>query len=254
MMPEWLLLQLPSLSAFAVLATATFVGSAMRAFSGFGSGLLMAPVFSLLMTPTDVVVVVMGINLLTTLQMLPEALRNVDWRLVLRLFIPSLLGIPIGLAMLHMVDPALMRKMVSATVVLVALLMLAGWHYRGRRGRVQDTSAGVLSGFMTAIGGIGGPPIILYMLSDRSLPIAVMRSVCLVYFSFGQLATLLPLAVGGSLTVQQGVYILVLLPIAVMAALIGVALLRWSMGKRQEQVRRISVLILLAIGIVAFFV
>lgn len=254
MVPEWILLQLPSLPVFAVLAGATFVGSAMRGFAGFGAGLLMAPVFSLLMSPTDVVVLVLGINVLTTFQMLPDALRSVDWRLVLRLFIPSLLGLPIGLAMLHMVDPAIMRKTVSSIVIVVALLMLAGWHYRGRRGLVQDASAGALSGFMTAIAGIGGPPVILYMLSDRSLPIAVMRAVSIVYFSLGQLATLVPLAAGGSLTVQQGVYTLALLPIAVIASLIGATLHRWSMGKHQERVRRISLFMLLAIGITAFLV
>ncbi|AEC21587.1 transmembrane protein [Pusillimonas sp. T7-7] len=251
MIPDWVLQQLPSLPIFAVLAGATFVGSVMRGFSGFGAGLLMAPVFSLLMSPTDVVVLVLGINLLTTFQMLPDALRNVNWRLVLRLFIPSLIGLPIGLAMLHMVDAAIMRKTVAFIVILVALLMLAGWHYRGRRGPAQDSMAGTLSGFMTAIAGIGGPPVILYMLSDRALPLAVMRAVSLVYFSMAQVATLAPLALSGSLTAQQGIYTLLLLPVAILASLLGAQLHRWSMGQHQERVRRISLFMLLAIGITA---
>ncbi|MBF6616964.1 sulfite exporter TauE/SafE family protein [Pollutimonas thiosulfatoxidans] len=254
MIPDWALQHLPSLPIFAVLAGATFVGSAMRGFSGFGAGLLMAPVFSLLMSPTDVVVLVLSLNLLTTFQMLPDALRNVDWRLVARLFVPSLLGLPIGLAMLHMVDPAVMRKTIAVIVILVALLMLAGWHYRGRRGLVQDTAAGALSGVMTAIAGIGGPPVILYMLSDRSLPMAVLRAVSLVYFSMAQVATLVPLAVGGLLTAQQGVYILLLLPAAVLASLLGALLHRWSMGQHQERVRRVSLFMLLAIGLTALVV
>ncbi len=241
----------PSLSIYAALAGTTFMGSVMRGYSGFGAGLLMAPVFSLLMPPTDVVVLVLGLNLLTTFQMLPEALRHVDWRLVLRLFIPSLLGLPIGLAMLHMVNAVVLRKTVAVIVILVALLMLAGWHYRGRRGPIQDALAGALSGFMTAIGGIGGPPVILYMLSDRSLPLAVMRAVSLVYFSLAQVATLGPLALSGSLTAQQGVYILILLPAAVLASLLGAQLHRWSMGKHQEQIRTVSLYMLLAIGVTA---
>ncbi len=253
-MPDGVLEQLPSLSVFAILAGATFVGSAMRGFSGFGAGLLMAPVFSLVMPPTDVVVLVLGINLLTTFQMLPEALRNVDWRLVLRLFIPSLLGLPIGLATLSSIDPIVMRKVVSLIVILVALLMLAGWHYRGRRGLIQDSSAGALSGFMTAIAGIGGPPVILYMMSDRSLPLVVMRAVSLVYFSLGQVATIVPLGLSNSLTGQQGIYALVLLPVAVIASFLGVYLHRWSMGQHQERVRRFSLFLLLAIGITALVV
>ncbi|RTZ43286.1 sulfite exporter TauE/SafE family protein [Candidimonas sp. SYP-B2681] len=251
MIPDWALEQLPSLSIFAELASATFVGSLMRGYSGFGAGLLMAPVFSLLMSPTDVVVLVLGINLLTTFQLLPGALRTVNWRLVWRLFIPSLLGLPIGLGMLHMVDAAVMRKLIAFIVILVSLLMLIGWHYKGRRGLIQDSLAGALSGFMTAIGGIGGPPVILYMLSDRSLPLAVIRAVSLVYFSLAQVVTLAPLAVGGSLTLRQGVYIVVLLPAAVVASLLGAQLHRWSMGKHQERVRFISLFMLLAIGVTA---
>src|SRR5690554_5366667 len=101
----WLIDSLPPLSVVAILASATLIGCLMRGFSGFGAGLLMAPVFSLVMPPADVVVIILMVNLLTTFQMLPGALRRVDWSLVLRLFIPSLLGMPVGLAMLHLVDP-----------------------------------------------------------------------------------------------------------------------------------------------------
>src|SRR3546814_19351336 len=106
-------------------------------------------------------------------------------------------------------------------VVILVFLMLAGWHYRGHRGLAQDALAGGLSGLMTAIAGIGGPPVVLYMLSDRKLAHVTMRAVCIIYFSLGTLATLAPLAIGGSLTVQQGVWTLILLPVAMGASLLG---------------------------------
>lgn len=253
-MPDWILQLLPPLAVFAALAGATAVGSAMRAFSGFGAGLLMAPIFSLLMPPADVVVLVLSLNLLATFQLLPEALRHVDWRLVLRLFIPSLLGLPIGLAMLHLVDATIMRKTVALIVILVASLMLAGWYYQGRRGVIQDSLAGAISGVMTAIAGIGGPPVILYMLSDRSLPLTVMRAVCIVYFSLAQIATLTPLAFGGFVTAQHGVYILSLLPAVILGNLLGVYLHHYSIGKHQALLRKISLLLLLLIGVTSLLV
>ena len=254
MIPDWIIQLLPSVSVFAILGSAASVGSAMRAFSGFGAGLLMAPIFSLLMPPTDVVVLVLSLNLLATFQLLPEALRHVDWRLVLRLFIPSLMGLPIGLAMLHMIDATMLRKTVALIVMVVVFLMLAGWHYRGRRGLIQDSSAGAVSGVMTAIAGIGGPPVILYMLSDRSSPLVVIRAVLIVYFSLAQVATLTPLAFMGVVTVQQGVYIMTLLPAVILGNVLGVYLHHYSIGKHQELLRRISLLLLLAIGATALFV
>lgn len=253
MLPAWLLEGIPSVSVFAVLGSATFVGCLMRGFAGFGAGLLMAPVFSLLMSPTDVVVIVLLVNLLTTFQMLPGALRSVDWTLVLRLFIPSLLGLPIGLAMLHYVDPSIMRKLVAVVVTIVALLMLAGWYYRGRRGRLQDVLTGTLSGFMTAIGGIGGPPIILYLLSIPNLSPTVLRAVSLIFFSLAQIVTLIPLAMTSAVTGQQLIYVFTLLPLAIIASAAGGILHVWSMGKHQNRVRQASLLILLGTGLVAFF-
>lgn len=253
MIPDWAMQALPTLPVFAVLAGATFVGGLMRGFTGFGAGLLMAPVFSLLMPPTHVLVVILLLNLLTTIQMLPDALRIVDWKLVMRLFLPSLLGLPVGLAMLHMVDPVIMRKTVGVVVTLVAVLMLAGWYYKGRRGMLQDTLTGAVSGFMTAIAGIGGPPIILYLLSIPGMSSSVLRSVSLVYFSFAQVATLTPLAIGGSLRVEHAVYLAVLMPVSIIASMLGTWLHRWSVGRQQNYVRVASLYLLLFTGLAAFF-
>ncbi|MER1967658.1 sulfite exporter TauE/SafE family protein [Castellaniella sp. GW247-6E4] len=253
MIPDWLITQFPAWPVFLALAAASFAGCMLLGFSGFGAGLLMAPIFSLLMPPTDVLVLVLAISLIVYFPILPDAMRQVDWRLVLRLLIPSLFGMPVGLAMLHWVDPATMRKTVSLMVVILALLMLVGWHYRGRRGPLQDILAGLLSGTMTAIAGIGGPPVVLYMLSDRGLAHAAMRAANIVFFVLGQSAALVLLGFGGGLTLQQGVWTLMLLPFAIAATLLG-ALLNRKAGKRQAFLRRVSLFALLGIGVLAFLV
>src|SRR3546814_10024610 len=121
MFPDWFLQAFPSVPVFAWLGGATFAGCLMRGFTGFGAGLLMAPIFSLLMPATTVLVVILLLTLLTTIQMLPDALRIVDWKMVLRLFLPSLLGLPVGLATLHILDPVVMRKTVAVVVTVVAV-------------------------------------------------------------------------------------------------------------------------------------
>lgn len=253
-MPEWFLQGLPSASAFAVLASITFLGGVMRGFSGFGAGLLMAPVFSLIMAPADMLVVMLMLNLLTVFQLLPGALRVVQWGLVMRIFLPALLGIPLGLTLVHGVDANLMRKTVAVVVVAVSLLMLRGWYYDGRRGKLQDGIAAFISGTMTSIAAIGGPPLILYLLSDRSITPAVFRAVMIVYFFLTQIVTLLPLGVSGAFTVEQGVHILVLLPVYVAANMLGTLLHNWLQTSYQAQARRVCLILLLLIGVMAFVV
>src|SRR3546814_20391190 len=75
----------------------------------------------LLMPATTVLVVILLLTLLTTIQMLPDALRIVDWKMVLRLFLPSLLGLPVGLATLHILDTVVLRTTVAVVVTVVAV-------------------------------------------------------------------------------------------------------------------------------------
>ncbi|WP_298012144.1 sulfite exporter TauE/SafE family protein [uncultured Castellaniella sp.] len=244
----------PSLHVYLALASITLLGGVMRGFSGYGSGLLMAPVFSLLLAPADVVVIILLLNLLTSLQLMPVFLRRVDWRLTFRLFVPSLAGLPVGLYFLHGVDAMILRRIVAFLVILVAVLMLSGWHYRGRRGVFQDGVVGVSSGFMTAVGGIGGPPVILYLLSDHTLSASVFRAVCLTYFSLGQVATLIPMSAGGIVTGHQLINVVLLLPVAMLANFLGAFLHRWAEGRNQALFRRVSLLFLLATGVFTFLV
>lgn len=253
-MPDWFLAGLPSAPDFTILATITFVAGVMRGFSGFGSGLLMAPVYSLVLPPADMLAVILLLNLLTVFQILPGALRAVNWKLVMRLFIPSLLGVPLGVAMVHSVDPAIMRKTVAFIVIAVALIMLRGWYYDGRRGVIQDTAAGALGGFMTSIAGIGGPPLILYLLSDRSVTPTVFRAVMIVFLFFGQVATLVPLSISGSFNLHQIAFVAVLLPVFVISTLLGTVLHRRTASKHQARARRICLVFLLVTGVLAFLV
>ena len=211
-MDSWTAGAATSIWIYAALCMITCLAGTMRGFSGFGSGLLMAPVFSLVMPPADVVVLILALNLATTFQLMREALKLVQWSLVLRLFIPSLAGIPIGLSLIHFLDPPLIRKMIAVLVALISIALLSGWYYDARRGRVPDAATGLLSGALTSLAGIGGPPVILYLLSDRQQSPRVARATCLVFFFLAQVAIMVPLAIGGSVGIRQGSTMVALLP------------------------------------------
>ncbi|MCX5565679.1 sulfite exporter TauE/SafE family protein [Alcaligenes phenolicus] len=226
----------------------------MRGFSGFGGGLLIAPVYSLFISPTDVVVLVMLLNLLTTVQLLPQVLRNVHWPTVFSLVITAaLLGVPIGVAVLHRVDPVLMRKAIAGIVCFTSVLLLWGWNYKGRRGRIQDGIVGFFCGLLTSIGGVGGPPIIIYLLSDTRLSQHAFRAIVIMLFLLLQVWTLAQFGMTGALTAEQGIYTLMLLPVYALAHWIGEkAFLRY--GHQQAEFRRIALWCLMGVGLIAFVI
>ncbi|AWB34597.1 sulfite exporter TauE/SafE family protein [Orrella marina] len=244
----------PTFSMFLVMLLATIAAATMRAFSGFGAGLLLAPVLSLYLQPVDVVAVVVMLNFVSTFQMLPSMWKDIDWPLVWRMVPPALIGIPVGGVLLAGLDADLLRRIVAGVVVVLSLILLAGWHYKGARGRLQDTIAGVASGILTSIGGIGGPPFVLYMMSAKGFSPVAFRIFFTVFFAVTQIATLLMLLLKGSLRPTQFAYTGAFLPIYVLATAFGSYLFVRALATRADQIKRISLWFLLIVGVVTFII
>jgi uncharacterized membrane protein YfcA len=240
----------PSMTMLAVMLVATALGATMRAFSGFGSGLLLAPVLSLYLSPQDMLAVVVLINLIGTLQMLPGVWKEIDWPLIRRMVPAALFGVPLGWMVLTGLDPAAVRRLVAGIVVVLSLVLLSGWVYAGARGRLQDMIAGVSSGTLTGIAGIGGPPFILYMMSAPGYSPAAFRTFFTVYFAFTQAMVLIVLLFTGGLGVRQLVYTGTLLPLYMLATALGTYLFTLALQHKAHVIKRISLLLLLAVGVI----
>jgi len=252
-MPEYWNALFPSTSMLVVMLLATATAATMRAFSGFGNGLLLAPVFSLYLAPQDMVAVITIINLLGTLQMLPGVWRHIDWPFIWRMVPAALAGVPIGWLLLNAMDPAVVRRVVAVIVIVLSLVLLAGWTYRGTRGRWQELGAGVCSGVLTAIAGMGGPPFILYMLSAPNYSAVAFRTFLTVFFVFSQVLVLCVIVFTGVFSVNQLVYVGTLLPVHILATVLGSFLFVRALRGKAHRIKRICLLILLLVGLLVLF-
>ncbi|ALG74349.1 hypothetical protein VY88_20235 [Azospirillum thiophilum] len=241
----------PSPAILAALSAATFAGGALRGMSGFGAALMLAPVFTLFMTPAESLMVILLLNIATTTQILREAMRLVEWRTVWALFLPALVGIPAGFALLHVIDPTVMRRMVAGVVTALALVLLSGWRYSGPRGALPMALVGVVSGVLTGSAGIGGPPVILYLLSG-GMPLAVARAVLIIFFALSNIAGFVPFLVEGSVSSGDLVRAGALLPIYILATWAGSVAFRMGMRAHEDGVRRFCLLLLFAVGAMSF--
>jgi len=235
-----------------VVLVTTFAAATMRAFAGFGGGLLMAPVLALYLPPQDVVVIVILLNFGTTLQLLPGMWKDIDWPLIWRMIPPAFAGIPLGAFVLDWLDPTILRRVVALIVTLLAIIMLTGWYYKGPRGRLQDWIAGVASGMLTSIAGIGGPPFVLYMLSAQSFSPVAFRVFFTVFFAFTQAIALAVLFMRGGMAPMQLAYVGTLMPLYLLATALGSYLFVKALNTRAHQIKRISLWLLLAVGVITF--
>ncbi len=240
----------PSVPVFALLCLAVLLAGTIRSFTGFGGGLVLAPLFSLFMAPADMVVVVLLLNLVTSVQSLPGVWKTTDWRLVVSLSIPALFGIPFGVMVIEWLDPNLIRRLLGLIVASLAAIMLVGWTYQGPRGRFQNIVVGVCSGVLTAIAGVGGPPLVLYLLSDKSISPIVLRSFFMMYFAVAQVTTLGFFLYKGAINTQQMVYTASFVPVYLVSTVLGTWLFVRALRGSADLIKRLSLWFLLAVGMV----
>lgn len=202
-----------------VAAIAGFV----RGFSGFGAALILAPGFTLVMPAQDAVVMTVLLNFSTLSQLLVPALKRVQWREMGPMGVAGMVGVPLGSIVLLVVDDHVLRRAIGAVVLSFSVAMLAGWRYRGGQSLGKTAVVGLLGGMLTGSAGVGGPPVILYILSgDR--PIADARAVFIVYFAILQLVAVPLFVATGLVTWSLVGRTLLLVPLYLLATQAGAML------------------------------
>src|SRR3979490_750468 len=136
----------------------TLIAGLMRGFAGFGSAMLMAPIFAILFGSADMVVTVGAIEMVVSVHLFPQVRRNADWRTLAPMSIAACAAMPLGVWLLASVDKGTIVTAVSAVIVAFVVLMWTGWKYTGRRSTTATVVVGAVSGAMMATTRGGGPP------------------------------------------------------------------------------------------------
>jgi uncharacterized membrane protein YfcA len=228
----------------------TFVAGLMRGFAGFGSAMLMAPIFAILFGGAEMVVTVTAIELVVSLQLFPQVRRDADWKTLMPMSIAACLAMPIGVWLLANVDKNTIVTAVSAIIVAFVLVLWSGWKYRGPRSSLVSAGVGTISGGMMATTGVGGPPVLLYLLSLNDPPNVNRANIVTYYFLTGFLLIAIVLAAGvaGWQAMARAV---VLFPAMVLGAWIGGRMFA-NFGSERVY-RNVALAILFATGMFGLF-
>src|SRR6185369_5975969 len=95
----------------------TLVAGLMRGFAGFGSAMLMAPIFAILFGSADMILTVVAIETIVSLQLFPQVRRHADWKTLMPMSIAACLAMPFGVWALARVDKGTIFTAVSAIIV-----------------------------------------------------------------------------------------------------------------------------------------
>ena len=138
----------------------------VRGFTGgAGANFFSAPVLAALIGPREAVPIILLLNGITNAQLLPGTLPHVRWREALPIGIASAVTLPLGAWALFAIDEDIMRRAVAGVAAVFALVLIAGWRYRGRCGLGVSIAAGGAAGVLAGSVSLGGPPVFLYLMS-----------------------------------------------------------------------------------------
>jgi uncharacterized protein len=149
------------------IGTAVFAAYVIRGMSGFGAGLVSAPLLALVL-PVHVVVPMSGLLVFVLFVFLTiRDRRNVIWRELRLLAPPTLAGVVAGLILFRSLDNRWMLLLLGSFLIVYATYMLAVHTFGLPQFRCSERWALPLgfagSFFDTLFGGGGGTLVVIYM-------------------------------------------------------------------------------------------
>lgn len=144
-----------------------FSGAVLQGITGFGSGLFAVPLLTLVLPLTLITPLLSVVNLVMAIHLcwlLKSYLRIRPW-LPLALF--GIIGSLIGNAMLLHFNVSWLQIGMALFVLVVALLFWFGVQLRTRATAPQQAFTGLLAGISNGALTLGGPPVVLFLTSQR---------------------------------------------------------------------------------------
>ena len=229
---------------YAVLIPTAAVAGFIRGFAGFGGPLVMLPVLTLFLPPAASVPAMMWIDLLVNVGLLRGGLRNAQTSVVVPLTLGTLIAMPLGVLALIAADPMLMKRGISAAILVAAIVLLTGWRYRGAITAPGWTGVGALAGLV--MGATSLAVTAALFLNAGTQTAAQSRANFIVWVFIASLALLAMLAVGTGFDGGLLRPIAILAPPYLAGSLVGS---RLNLSAPEALVRRAVLLLVVAVAL-----
>ncbi|WP_086930184.1 sulfite exporter TauE/SafE family protein [Agarilytica rhodophyticola] len=168
--------------ASVLLYTVVFACAVLRGITGFGFAIAAVPVISLFLPPEISVAYITLLQALIGLYDVPTCRKEAHWSSVSWFSISSLVGIPLGVYLLTMLDGNIVRIVIAGVVIFAVIGLISK---RGLPIKANIRSAipcGVFGGLFAGLASMPGPPAILYFLGSGIAPVQARASMIIFFF------------------------------------------------------------------------
>ncbi len=228
----------------ALAMTIAAAGGVVSGLAGFGFGLTVVPLLLMIYPPATVTAVVASLSLSTGWIVLLSTWRTAQMRTLGALIPGATIGVVLGIVLIRVLDPSMLKLVAGIVVLLFAISVLRGWRIDAAHHPLAAPVAGVASGTLGSSTGMSGPPVVL-LFTTRAYDMQSFRGTITMYFYYVNALTMSLLVLGGIVGREQAGVVAQLLPTAIVGGFIGRWLLRYV---SQAQFRAITLVMLLITG------
>lgn len=211
-------------SILALFLISTFFGGLTTGLAGFAAGLVVSGVWLHILTPTQTAVLIASYGIVNQSYTVWKLRHAFSWRRVLPFVAGGLVGVPIGVALLAAVDPAMVRIGVGVLLIAYASYNLFKPAIKPfDSGPVTDTGVGILNGMLGGLTGLGGVVITIWT-QMRDWPKDVQRTVFQPVIVATMSITAVTYAINGAFTLETIKLFFIGLPVLAAGLWVGLKL------------------------------
>ncbi|MGD1895704.1 MAG: sulfite exporter TauE/SafE family protein [Phormidesmis sp.] len=224
------------------------IAAFVRGVSGFGAALIVMPVLSGLTSIYTAAPLVAILGLTNDALLCLYYRRAFDWSIVLKLWIGSVLGIPLGFVILKFFPSSWMLLSLGLLIAAYAVYALFDPVMPVLKSKVWVYGTGFLGGALGGSYNIPGPPIILYGNSQR-WPQEKFKSTLSIFFLGNAVLVVLGHLVSNRLSDAVLRQYAIAIPSLIIGLVLGIVLSKFF---NPRLFRKVVLIILLAVGIRLF--
>ncbi len=158
-----------------------FIAGVIRGYCGFGFALICVIALSFFYLPSVITPLILCLDIGASAWLFYKTRALVDWKSLKLIFLSAMVTLPVGSLVLIHTPVNLLRIFLSLTVIFLCVGLLTRKAAMRTPGPGISCGVGMLSGFLTGVAAIGGPPVILfYLSSNRS--VAISRATMIAFF------------------------------------------------------------------------
>ncbi|HCX72146.1 MAG TPA: sulfite exporter TauE/SafE family protein [Candidatus Cloacimonas sp.] len=221
----------------------------LQGLTGFGFSILAVPLLTLFFSPKLMVPVLLLYSILINVVVFSSCWRSLELKRILVLLIFGIIGMPLGTHLLVVLPDNYLRIGIGFLIFVFGCLQLLGFKKKFKQNSMVSAPIGLISGILSGSISMSGPPIIL-LLTNQEVDKNVFRSNLAAYFFILNIFTIPVYIMNNLLTTPVLNISLKYLPALLMGVLAGNY---FSHKIKEEHFRKITLLLLILLGIISIF-